>query len=72
MPFSTSDRENDESPFFDAAEIKQSGWWFKWSTDANLNGLYYTGGQTASDGIYWNSWQTEYSLKSVSMKIKLS
>ncbi|VDI01116.1 Hypothetical predicted protein [Mytilus galloprovincialis] len=73
MAFSTFDRENDESPFYNAAEEKRSGWWFKWSTDANLNGLYYTGGQTANDGIYWNPWQnSEYSLKSVSMKIKPS
>ncbi|XP_071133126.1 fibrinogen-like protein 1 [Mytilus edulis] len=72
MEFSTFDKDNEEA-HYNAAEIKQSGWWFKWSTDANLNGLYYTGGQTASDGIYWNSWQLSfYSLKSVSMKIKPS
>ncbi|CAG2199085.1 unnamed protein product [Mytilus edulis] len=59
MEFSTFDKDNEEA-HYNAAEIKQSGWWFKWSTDANLNGLYYTGGQTASDGIYWNSWQLSF------------
>ncbi|CAC5417476.1 Fibrinogen-like protein 1 [Mytilus coruscus] len=73
MEFSTSDRDNDKIPFYKAAESTRSGWWLKWSTDANLNGVYYKGGQTASDGIFWKSWQSsQYSLKSVSMKIKPS
>lgn len=56
MEFSTSDRENDKHLIVNVAEHKRSGWWFNWATDANLNGIYYTGGNTAIDGIYWNSW----------------
>lgn len=71
MKFTTSDRDNDAHWFINCAQAKYSGWWFNWSTDANLNGIYYFNGQTASDGVLWNSWHSsEYSLKGVSMKIK--
>ncbi|CAG2195174.1 unnamed protein product [Mytilus edulis] len=71
MEFSTPDRDNDKHQFGNVAQQRRLGWWFNWGTDANLNGIYYTEGQTASDGIYWNSWQpSDYFLKSVSMKIK--
>ncbi|CAG2194812.1 unnamed protein product [Mytilus edulis] len=71
MEFSTPDRDNDKHQFGNVAQQRRLGWWFNWGTDANLNGIYYTEGQTATDGIYWNSWQpSDYFLKSVSMKIK--
>ncbi|XP_063446551.1 tenascin-R-like [Mytilus trossulus] len=72
MEFTTSDRDNDEHWFINcASDAKHSGWWFNWSTDANLNGIYYINGQKVSDGVFWNCWHSsEYSLKSVSMKIK--
>ncbi|VDI23621.1 Hypothetical predicted protein [Mytilus galloprovincialis] len=71
MEFSTSDRDNDKHQYVNVAQHRWSGWWYKWDTDANLNGIYYTEGQTANEGIYWDFWQnSKYSLKSVSMKIK--
>ncbi|CAC5366590.1 unnamed protein product [Mytilus coruscus] len=48
MEFSTSDRITIKNPFHKAAESKRSGWWLKWSTDANLMDCY-KGGQIASD-----------------------
>ncbi|XP_063448294.1 angiopoietin-1-like [Mytilus trossulus] len=69
--FTTWDRDNDESPHINCGVTEHSGWWFNWCTAGNLNGKYYNGGVIESDGIYWEAWtHSEYSLKSVSMKIK--
>ncbi|CAC5417477.1 Fibrinogen-like protein 1,Fibrinogen-like protein A,Tenascin,Angiopoietin-1,Fibrinogen C domain-containing protein 1-A,Techylectin-like protein,Microfibril-associated glycoprotein 4,Tenascin-R,Ficolin-1,Fibroleukin [Mytilus coruscus] len=70
MEFTTFDRDNDKHSI-NAAVSKHSGWWFKISTDGNLNGKFYTNELSQNDAIYWQSWHaTEVSLKSLSMKIK--
>ncbi|XP_063419181.1 angiopoietin-related protein 7-like [Mytilus trossulus] len=69
--FSTWDRDNDGSLHITCATAEHAGWWFNWCTKGNLNGKYYHGGVSESDGIYWESWKlSQYSLRNVSMKIK--
>ncbi|XP_063448492.1 ficolin-1-like [Mytilus trossulus] len=69
--FTTWDQDNDGSPYINCAETEHAGWWFNWCTEGNLNGKYYNGGVLANDGIYWEAWKlSQYSLRSVSMKIK--
>ncbi|VDI17938.1 Hypothetical predicted protein [Mytilus galloprovincialis] len=71
MAFSTFDSDNDQHDYIHIATYLHSGWWLKWSTDANLNGKFYATEQSQSNAIYWQSWRaTEIPLKSVSMKIK--
>ncbi|XP_063448292.1 fibrinogen-like protein 1 [Mytilus trossulus] len=68
--FSTWDKDNDGSGF-NCGKLEHSGWWFNWCTEGNLNGKYYNGGMIERDGIYWEAWKlSQYSLRSVSMKIK--
>ncbi|XP_029985759.1 angiopoietin-4-like [Sphaeramia orbicularis] len=62
------------------AEISHAGWWFHQCFYANLNGVYYQGGQYSlkaqnllgPDGIVWFSWKDSdfYSLKAVSMMVR--
>jgi len=68
--FETYDRDNIHA----CPDEKRGGWWFGNScTDANLNGFYFSSGETqnADYGIYWDSFGgPNYSLKKVEMKIK--
>ncbi|KAL4630470.1 angiopoietin-related protein 7-like [Arapaima gigas] len=62
------------------AEISHGGWWYHQCFFANLNGIYYTGGQYSPrgkrplgpDGIVWYAWKDSdyYSLRKVSMMIR--
>jgi len=74
MRFSTRDSDNDLSRQTNCGEIHEAGWWFNSCGDSNINGVYHKEGNYRSDikknGIYWNSWKPDYSLKSVVMMIR--
>lgn len=70
MAFTTKDSDNDMHGAINVAVPKYSGWWFKYSTDGNLNGKFYQTEQTQNEAINWRSWHPTVTLKSVSMKIK--
>ncbi|XP_035691653.1 angiopoietin-related protein 7-like [Branchiostoma floridae] len=73
MQFSTRDRDNDGSSR-NCALLFKGGWWYNDCYNANLNGIYYRGGNytdAVQDGIEWSTWKGwRYSLKGVSMKIR--
>ncbi|XP_052061595.1 fibrinogen-like protein 1 [Mytilus californianus] len=71
--FSTKDRDNDNDPNGHCALTQKGGWWYKWCTYANPNGLYFLGNEPGHSGIYWYLWNNSipfYPMKSVTMKIK--
>ena len=70
-PFSTKDRDNDESSV-SCAQVYKGGWWYGHCHSSNLNGLYLGGPHTSyADGIDWSAWHgAYYSLKKVTMKLK--
>ncbi|CAG2237318.1 Angiopoietin-4 [Mytilus edulis] len=41
--FSTRDRDNDDNAGGQCALTQKGGWWYKWCTYANPNGLYFLG-----------------------------
>ncbi|XP_073831214.1 uncharacterized protein [Musca autumnalis] len=71
--FSTFDRRNDKT--VDAccpcAMGYGSGWWFDNCSEANLNGIYrFTPLGNNYNGIMWELWHGDYSLKSTRMMIR--
>ncbi|XP_066488681.1 fibrinogen alpha chain [Tiliqua scincoides] len=79
MKFSTFDRDNDQWEE-NCAENYGGGWWYNNCQAANLNGIYYTGGQydprnnipyEMENGVVWVPFKpSDYSLKTVRMKIR--
>lgn len=71
MMFSTLDADNDNRPGFSCAQRYHGAWWYSYCHDANLNGLYLLPNHSSTaDGIEWAAFRgTDYSLKSVEMKI---
>ena len=71
-PFTTTDRDNDVSPFNCSEEYGRGGWWYSACTDANLNGVYHhTPSAPDYSGIWWYHWHgAYYSLKATTMMIQ--
>ncbi|XP_070538828.1 fibrinogen C domain-containing protein 1-like [Ptychodera flava] len=70
-PFSTRDRDNDDSSS-NCAALYTGAWWYEACHNSNLNGQYL-GGVTASyaKGVVWCQWKGYYySLKTSEMKIR--
>ncbi|XP_078605257.1 microfibril-associated glycoprotein 4-like isoform X2 [Branchiostoma floridae x Branchiostoma japonicum] len=70
-PFSTKDRDNDDSAA-SCAQNRKGAWWYGACHRANLNGLYHAGSHTSfADGVNWDTWKgRNYSLKHTEMKIR--
>ncbi|XP_035670236.1 microfibril-associated glycoprotein 4-like [Branchiostoma floridae] len=72
--FTTVDRDNDVWPSHCSQRYGQGGWWFRSCSHSYLNGRYLGNcGSSCStwQGLMWYNWRgSDYSLKSVSMKIR--
>lgn len=72
QPFSTYDKDQDQSETLNCAFRYGGGWWYNACHRSNLNGLYLVGPfQNFGDGVIWFPWTGWYfSLKYVDMKIR--
>ncbi|XP_017078942.1 angiopoietin-related protein 7-like [Drosophila eugracilis] len=73
-PFSTFDRDNDQSHLNCAAKF-HGAWWYYSCLHSNLNGAYLGGNITdpelSAAGIMWKDWKDiTYSLKTVNMMVR--
>ncbi|EDW70709.2 angiopoietin-related protein 1 [Drosophila virilis] len=68
--FSTYDNDNDRWPRGNCANYYESGWWYNWDANSNLNGRYFKSGEKNVKGIWWYTMRGYYSLKSVKMSIR--
>ncbi|XP_078579161.1 microfibril-associated glycoprotein 4-like [Branchiostoma floridae x Branchiostoma japonicum] len=71
-PFSTKDRDNDESSSRNCAQSFKGAWWYGGCLYSNLNGMYHLGPHEGhADGVNWFHWKRHnYSLKRTEMKIR--
>ena len=70
QPFSTKDRDNDESTD-NCAYAGLGAWWYRNCHRANLNGNYRNVGPGDATGLSWFLWKrSHYSMKRASMKIR--
>ena len=69
IPFSTKDRDNDQSSG-NCAVNHRGAWWYKNCAHSNLNGLYLSGQET-SRSVFWYHMKNKYeSLKFTQMKLR--
>ena len=70
--FTAKDRDNDNNPTANCAELFTGAFWYDNCHDVNINGVYYerTDGPI-SKGVNWRDLKTNsYSLKKTEMKIR--
>ncbi|XP_045179558.2 ficolin-2-like [Mercenaria mercenaria] len=72
MKFTTSDRDNDGTIYFNCAIERHGAWWYGYCHRSNLNGQYFNiPDKIDSNGINWWDWKNSYyCLKSVEMKFR--
>ncbi|XP_052098336.1 fibrinogen-like protein 1 [Mytilus californianus] len=69
--FSTRDRDNDILPDGQCTSSRRGGWWFKWCSFCNPNGIYFPETVYGTVGIYWYTWTNSFDgMQSVTMKVK--
>merc|ERR1719188_862193 len=73
--FTTRDRDNDGSSWYNCAVDEKGAWWYAGSGtfcgDSNLNGLYKKGVKNDYETVYWYYWKNKYeSLKSTKMMVR--
>ena len=69
-PFSTYDRDNDDSSRHCAANYREGAWWYRHCARSNLNGRYLGQSGNGNTAMLWYSWKENQSLKKSEMKIR--
>jgi len=74
MPFTTKDRDNDQSTRYgNCAQTFKGGWWYNDCHESNLNGLYLRGDHPNqwAQGVNWKKFRDfTHSMKKADMKIR--
>ena len=71
MPFTTYDRDNDQHPKNNCAELCKGAWWHKSCYYSNLNGLYLPGQDDVRSGNQITFNNNYVGLKYIEMKMEL-
>ncbi|XP_050092460.1 angiopoietin-related protein 1-like [Anopheles aquasalis] len=58
MKFSTKDRDNDQSPAYDCAQLNKGAWWYSACSLASLNAPYMN--DSIGESMYWYNFKTDY------------
>ena len=66
--FTTKDQDNDVYSR-NCAIVHSGAWWYNECHNSNLNGHYYTTGNTDSKGLRWYTWKSN-SMRKTAMKIR--
>ena len=69
--FSTKDYDHDHYGDH-CANLYKGGWWYRSCYQANLNGVYYDGGDHSNyDGVNWKGFRgVSESMKTTEMKVR--
>ncbi|CAK8684744.1 unnamed protein product [Clavelina lepadiformis] len=69
--FSTYDQDHDSSSGLNCAELGHGAWWYNECHNSNLNGNYFTSGNSNIKGVFWYHWKNDWeSMKETNMKIR--
>ncbi|XP_033637809.1 ficolin-2-like [Asterias rubens] len=69
MMFSTKDKQNDNDNVGCATKY-HGAWWYNDCFVSTLNGRYYVGGTETLDGMHWDGWNNDKTVKTCSMKLR--